>query len=138
MITKQIHIKPEIKYFQNFVINLHLFTPVVCLAIFLRSGLPYILSFLWLYYGRFMAILRPFSDHLIFCHFLALSWPFSDHHLAIFYLFYVVQDHLIVRSSFRLLIVHPTAQTIVVHLGLSNFFFIFFLAQTIHFPPCLF
>ena len=33
------------------------------------------MKFLWLYYGRFMAILRPFSDHLIFCHFLPLSWP---------------------------------------------------------------
>ena len=82
---------------------------------FLKIRIPYILSFLQLYYGRFMAILRPFSDHLKFGHFLALSWPFSDLHLAIFYLFYVVQDHLIVRSSFRLLIVHPTAETIVVH-----------------------
>ena len=30
--------KPEIKYFQNFVIHLHLFTPVVRLAIFYRMG----------------------------------------------------------------------------------------------------
>ena len=33
-ITKKIHMKHEIKYFQNFVINLRLFTPVVRLAIF--------------------------------------------------------------------------------------------------------
>ena len=34
-ITKQIQMKPEIKYFQNFVIDLYLFTPVVRLAIFI-------------------------------------------------------------------------------------------------------
>ena len=30
--------KPEIKYFQNIVINLHLFTPVVRLAIFFMDS----------------------------------------------------------------------------------------------------
>ena len=38
-ITKQIQMKPEIKYFQNLVIDLHLFTPVVHLANFLMFSL---------------------------------------------------------------------------------------------------